>query len=119
MCRGFIRSRGGQPVVVDLDQIRTRLEPAFSPAAAHEADCVYQFTINGHPAFHLRVLDGALSVGDGAHDDPSVTFLFEDIETALGIVTGDLDPMAAFMAGRIRTDGNLILALQLRMLFTA
>ena len=119
MCRGFIRSRGGQPVVVDLDQIRTRLEPAFSPAAAHEADCVYQFTINGHPAFHLRVLDGALSVGDGAHGDPSVTFLFEDIETALGIVTGDLDPMAAFMAGRIRTDGNLILALQLRMLFTA
>lgn len=106
-------------MVVDLEQVRRRLEPAFSPAAAHDADCVYQFTIDGHPAFHLRIQEGVLAVGDGAHGDPSVTFLFEDLETALGIVAGDLDPMAAFMAGRIRTDGNLILALQLRMLFTA
>ena len=106
-------------MAVDLDQVRRRLEPAFSPAAAHETDCVYQFTISGQPLFHLLVQAGSLSVGDGVHDDPSVTFLFEDLETALGIVTGDIDPMAAFMAGRVRTDGNLILALQLQMLFTA
>ncbi len=106
-------------MIVDLASVRGRLEPAFSPQAAQAADHVYQFRIGGEPAFHLLVCAGALEVGEGAHPDPSVTFMFEDLETALGVVTGDVDPMAAFMAGRIRTDGNLILALQLRLLFTA
>lgn len=104
---------------IDLGRIRRRLEPAFSPRAAAEADHVYQFTVAGAPAFHLEVRGGVLEVGGGAHPDPSVTFLFEDVDTAIGIVAGDVDPMAAFMAGRIRTDGNLILALQLRLLFSA
>ena len=102
---------------VDLAAVRARLEPVFDARAAAEADHVYQFTIAGAPAFHLQVREGRLDVGADAHAAPSVTFLFEDLETALGIVTGDLDPMSAFMAGRIRTDGNLILALQLRGLF--
>ncbi|MEE4302117.1 MAG: SCP2 sterol-binding domain-containing protein [Pseudomonadales bacterium] len=104
---------------VDLANVRRRLEPAFSAHAAREADHVYQFRIGGEAAFHLRVHAGALEVGEGQHPDPSVTFMFEDVDTALGVVTGTVDPMAAFMAGRIRTDGNLILALQLRLLFTA
>lgn len=104
---------------VDLASVRGRLEPAFSPKAAQESDHVYQFRIGGESAFHLRVSHGELEVGDGAHADPSVTFMFDDLDTALGVVTGAVDPMAAFMAGRIRTDGNLILALQLRLLFTA
>lgn len=104
---------------VDLASVRRRLEPAFRPQAALEADYVYQFRIGGEDAFHLRVSAGALDVGAGAHDDPSVVFMFEDLDTALGVVTGGVDPMAAFMDGRIRTDGNLILALQLRLLFTA
>ena len=105
------------PVQVDLSSVRARLEPAFRPEAARDADHVYQFAVAGEPAFHLEVRSGALVVGEGAHGEPSVTFLFEDLDTALGIVTDEIDPMAAFMAGRIRTDGNLVLALQLRVLF--
>ena len=103
---------------LDLGMVRRRLEPAFSPQAALASDHIYQFTVASAPMFHLAIRHGELEVGGGEHPDPSVTFLFEDLETALGIVTGTVDPMAAFMAGRIRTDGNLILALQLRLLFS-
>lgn len=100
-----------------IAEVRRRLERVFRPDAARDADHVYQFRIDGREAFHLEVRDGAFEVGPGAHPRPSVTFLFADLETALGIVTGELDPMSVFMAGRIRTDGNLILALQLGLLF--
>ncbi|HSG89136.1 MAG TPA: SCP2 sterol-binding domain-containing protein [Pseudomonadales bacterium] len=99
------------------EAVRARLAPVFRADAAREADHVYQFAIAGDDAFHLEIRAGRFEVGDGAHAAPSVRFLFEDVDTALGIVTGEIDPMAAFMAGRIRTDGNLILALQLGLLF--
>lgn len=102
---------------VAIEEVRSRLGAAFRPDAARDADHVYQFSIAGRDAFHLEIRGGELAVGDGAHPDPSVRFLFEDLHTALGVVTGDVDPMGAFMAGRIRTDGNLILALQLGLMF--
>jgi putative sterol carrier protein len=102
---------------VRVDEVRRRLERVFRPEAARDADHVYQFRVDGREAFHVAVRAGRFEVGSGAHPRPSVTFLFADLETALGIVTGDLDPMTVFMAGRIRTDGNLILALQLGLLF--
>ena len=102
---------------VHVGEIRRRLEQVFRPEAARDADHVYQFRVDGRGAFHLEVRDGEFEVRPGDHPRPSVTFLFADLETALGIVTGELDPMNVFMAGRIRTDGNLVLALQLGLLF--
>jgi putative sterol carrier protein len=102
---------------VQIGEVRRRLERVFRPEAAQDSDHVYQFRIDGREAFHLEVRAGRFEVGPGAHPRPSVTFLFADLETALGIVTGELDPMSVFMAGRIRTDGSLILALQLGLLF--
>ncbi|MDZ7825726.1 MAG: SCP2 sterol-binding domain-containing protein [Gammaproteobacteria bacterium] len=102
---------------IRIDEVRRRLQRVFRPEAARDADHVYQFRVDGREAFHLEVREGEFEVAPGAHPRPSVTFLFADLETALGIVTGELDPMSVFMAGRIRTDGNLILALQLGLLF--
>ena len=45
------------------------------------------------------------------------TFVFDSPETALGILTGTLDPMRAFMDGAFRADGNLPLAFVLLGLF--
>ena len=74
----------------------------------------------------------ALAVGDTrlaafALDDEGVrfdaaleadaTFVFDSPETALGILTGTLDPMRAFMDGAFRADGHLPLAFVLLGLF--
>lgn len=48
---------------------------------------------------------------------PDVTFTFDRLETARAILLGDADPIAAFMAGRFRSDGHLPLAFVLLGLF--
>jgi putative sterol carrier protein len=103
----------------DIESIRARLGRAFRPEGAEALEAVYQFCIAGEDAFHLSVGDGDFTVGPGRHPAPTVTFFYEDLETALGVVDGQVDAMSAFMAGRIRTDGNLILALQLGLAFRA
>jgi putative sterol carrier protein len=108
-----------QPPEPSIEEIRTRLAGAFRPEAAAGFEAIYQFEVAGRPLFHLEIDAGALRVEGGAHAAPTVTFLFDDVATALGVVEGRLDPMATFMAGRVRTDGHLILALQLGGLFTA
>ena len=77
----------------------------------------YQFRIAGEDQFHLRIVGGTLTVHEGAHCAPCVTMLFPDVETALGLLEGSMDPMQAFLDGHIRSDGHLILALQLSGLF--
>lgn len=101
----------------DADHIHAQLAPVFRPEAARDADHVYQFEVAGRDAFHLEVRSGTLRVGTGAHPEPSVRFLFEDLTTAIEVVSGQKDAITAFMAGQVRTDGNLILALQLGLIF--
>lgn len=48
---------------------------------------------------------------------PEVTFTFDRPETAHAILLGEEDPIAAFMAGRFRSDGHLPLAFVLLGLF--
>lgn len=100
-----------------IDEVKQRLLRAFQPEAAAGIDRVYQFHIGGERRFHIEVQNGVLTVSPGAHAEPSVTLLFPDVDTALALIEGRLDPMQAFLEGRIRSDGNLILALQLRALF--
>lgn len=123
---GRTQSDTGQAGTDQLDQgaasfdtahIHAHLAPVFRAEAAREADHVYQFEIAGRDAFHLEVRFGTLRVGAGTHPEPSVRFLFEDLTTAIDVVSGRRDPITAFMAGQVRTDGNLILALQLGLLF--
>ena len=49
--------------------------------------------------------------------DPDVTFVFDSAETALAILSGTENPIAAFMDGRFRADGHLPLAFVLLGLF--
>ena len=46
-----------------------------------------------------------------------VTFVFDSAETALAVLTGREDPIAAFLDGRFRSDGHLPLAFVLLGLF--
>ena len=58
---------------------------------------------------------------DGVTFDPNldadVTFVFDSAETALAILSGREDPIAAFLDGRFRSDGHLPLAFVLLGLF--
>lgn len=67
-----------------------------------------------------RLTAFAVTDGDVTFDstlEADVTFSFDSAETALAILTGTADPVAAFLSGRFRSDGHLPLAFVLLGLF--
>ena len=60
--------------------------------------------------------EGAVVIdGDGARasDDPADVTMTADTETFQAIMSGDLNPTAAFMSGKLTVDGDMGLAMQL------
>lgn len=102
---------------LSVEEIGERLQRRFKAEAGAGLLRTYQFRIAEEDHFHLCIRTGVLTVRPGAHPAPCVTMLFPDLETALGILEGSIDPMQAFLDGQIRSDGNLIMALQLGSLF--
>lgn len=98
------------------DSALDKLHSRFNPEAAQGMDEVFQFHFNDEGDHHLIVKDGNLEVVKGEHDDPSVS-LKMSTETLKGLMNGDVNGMTAFMTGKIKATGNVMLATQLTTLF--
>lgn len=63
---------------------------------------------HGDVAYHVAVDadDGAVAVRRGMATDPTVTFS-QDYDTAVAVARGEVSAQGAFMAGRIRVQGDL------------
>lgn len=96
-----------------FNQIQSR----FDADAADDMDEVFQFAIEDDATYHLIVSNGQCKLGQGEHENPSVTLLM-DTDTLNAIAEGELNGMQAFMAGRLRTEGNMMLATRLSDLFS-
>ena len=92
------------------------MEGKFNPAAAEGLDLVFQFNIEDDSNFHTVIKDGTCTVSEGEADDPNVTLIM-DSETLNGVISGETDGMQAFMGGKLRAEGDMMLALKLGELF--
>lgn len=90
----------------------------FNPAAATGLDVVFGFCIDETKYYSLIVKDGTCDIQEGENPDANVT-LAMDGETLEGIVSGATDGMQAFMQGKLRPQGNVMLAMKLSELFPA
>lgn len=97
------------------DIIRT-LTAKFNTAAAAGLDLVFQFNIEDAENYYLTVKDGTCDVQAGDNDDANVTLIM-DRETFKEIATGETDGMQAFMGGKLRAEGDMMLAMKLSELF--
>ena len=103
-----------------LEALEARLRPHFRSEASVDMHRLYQVVIAETPAFYLAVEHGALALGLGEAPEfgcPRVRFYYPSLELAFAILEGKANPMEAFMAGDVRSDGHLIMALQLGLLF--
>lgn len=63
-------------------------------------------TDDGPEPWFIKVDDGALNVGQGEIEEPTATIIAR-AETWVGMSTGTVDPMQAFMTGQLRVEGNM------------
>ncbi|WP_462383449.1 SCP2 sterol-binding domain-containing protein [Pseudomonas sp. Marseille-QA0892] len=99
-------------------EVTEKLHARFNPSAAQGLDLIFQFSIEDAENYYLVVKDGTCDLKQGDATDPNVTLIM-DSETLKGIVSGETDGMQAFMSGKLRTEGDMMLAMKLGELFPA
>ncbi|WP_447800602.1 SCP2 sterol-binding domain-containing protein [Pseudomonas kilonensis] len=92
------------------------MKAKFNPTAADGLDLVFGFRIDDTKNFSLVVKEGTCELLEGENPEAQVTLVM-DGETLQGIVSGETDGMQAFMGGKLRTEGDMLLAMKLSELF--
>ena len=101
----------------NLEQLTQELEPHFRPGFLQQTNVIFQFHFEVGAAFYLLVSDGKFRFTAGEHEQPTITILLDCHDTAEQLLKGSLDGMKAFMEGKYRADGNIVLSQLLLYLF--
>ncbi|MDG9927502.1 MULTISPECIES: SCP2 sterol-binding domain-containing protein [Pseudomonas] len=92
------------------------MKSKFNASAASGLDLVFQFNIEDGENYALIVKDGTCDVQAGDNPNANVTLIM-DSATLAGIASGETDGMQAFMGGKLRAEGDMMLAMKLAELF--
>ena len=100
-----------------LKALALELAPHFKPGFLQRDLTVFQFRIHDGPAFTLTVTDRDFEFGTGEIGRPTLTLYFDSLDTVRSLLSGRGDGMRAFMEGRYRADGHIVLSQLLLYLF--
>lgn len=91
---------------------------AMNTAAAAGMNKTFQWNITGDEAgkWAFKVANGTGEVIPGGVEKPDVTFTVS-AQDWIAITEGKLDAMNAFMTGKLKTSGDMMLAMKLQQLF--
>jgi len=92
------------------------MQAKFNPAAAAGLDLVGFNITDEDKQYSLIVKDGTCDIQEGENPDANCTLVL-DSETLKGIVSGETDGMQAFMGGKLRVEGDMMLSMKLSELF--
>lgn len=67
----------------------------------------------GEVRYWIRIADGAIEVGSGDPAACDVT-ISQDYATAAALARGELNPVTAFMTGRLKVEGSMGLLMKLQ-----
>ncbi len=105
-----------EDVFVKADDIIKQLKSKFNSEAAQGKDLVFQFIIEDYQNYCLKVKDGSCDIIEGIVDGADVT-LSTNKENFKAMLNKELNAMMALMSGKLKIDGNPLLAMQLSQLF--
>lgn len=90
----------------------------FVASAAQGINATFQFELpgDGGGTYHVKVVDGAMSVHEGPVASPSTT-LKMTAQDYIKMANGDLNGMTAFMSGHLKVTGNMMLAQKMQAIF--
>ena len=94
-----------------VKEVFENMPKVFAVDKAAGVDVVFQFHITGKEMgdWHIVVKNGACDISEGVHNKPSVSLTVADVDW-LAMCNGQLDGMSAFMSGKLKATGNVMLA---------
>lgn len=100
-----------------FSELKTRLE-GKGPQLDNSRG-VYQFNLTGEDAgnWYVAVGENSLEVVEGTHDSPGVTITMQASDFK-ALADGSLNPMSAFMGGKLSVAGDMSMALKLQTLIS-
>ncbi len=77
-----------------------------SKLAGLDMSILFDLSGDGGGQWTMTVADGAMAIADGARDSPTAT-LKMDATDYQSMALGKLNPMTAFMTGKVKVEGDL------------
>jgi putative sterol carrier protein len=101
-----------------IHQIMTRMPEAFVPEKAGNTAAVIQFHFTGaDPSdWFAAIAGGACRTEPGRHAAPDMTMTVDSADY-VALIAGSLNPMSAFMQGKLKLQGDMSLAMKLTTYF--
>ena len=101
---------------VTIRDIFEAMPGRFNPEAAGDWAADIQFRFGGDEGeqpWYLSVHDGECTTGEGEIESPAAT-IKTPAATWVGMTTGSVDAMGAFMSGQLVIEGNIGLIMKLQ-----
>lgn len=94
------------------------MQTLFNPAAAGNLNKTFQWDLSGEEAgvWAVKIANQTCEVIQGGVEKPDLDMKMSD-QTWIAIAEGKLDPMNAFMTGKVKASGDLMLATRIANLF--
>ncbi len=94
------------------------IQQSFNPAAAAGLNKIIQLNITGADAgvWAVKIANQTCELLPGGVEKPDLTLTISDTDW-ISIVQGQLNPMNAFMSGKIKSTGDMMLAMRIPQLF--
>ncbi len=90
-------------------------------SSAGSASAKLQQVVTGTPdgelRYWIRIEGGGVEMGPGDIDGPDAT-ITQDYGTAMALAKSELNPVSAFMSGKLKIGGNMMLLMQLQGAFS-
>ena len=101
-----------------VKEVFTNMAQVFNANAAKGLNAVFQFNITGDGGgnWSAAVKDGKCEIKDGTAASPTVTLTMSG-ETWLAMVNKQTTGMQAFMSGKLKASGDIMLAQRIPELF--
>ena len=109
------------PVPFLSDEWTTELERRLNESEAFRAATVGKnatvqnviVTADGEKRYWLKIADGAVDLKAGDAEQPDAT-IEQEYETAAALARSELNPVGAFMSGKLKITGSMMLLMQLQ-----
>lgn len=98
----------------DARELLTRLPLCFKPEVAGDLSMTAQYLIR-NPVY-ITIENGQCNAYEGLAPDPDVTLKVRD-EHLIKLMTGRMRGFTAFITGRLKVEGNYMLAQKLQQVF--